>query len=139
MNFCCIRDFIINTKLQRSEPFSSKQIKIKHVKKKLFSMTSERKLSCTTSCETQFLQNFTKKKFMISSTQKTNTTPNKSPIINPVAPPKSPSSQNQPPNVSLKEGLMQDMNIDLESPFEGNAIYMVLTEENQLASEDQTS
>ena len=34
---------------------------------------------------------------------------------------------------------MQDMNIDLESPFEGNAIDMVLFEENQLASEDQTS
>ena len=34
---------------------------------------------------------------------------------------------------------MQDMNIDLESPFEGNAIDMVLTEENQLALEDQTS
>ena len=34
---------------------------------------------------------------------------------------------------------MQDMNIDLESPFKGNAIDMVLTEENQLASEDQTS
>ena len=32
-------------------------------------MTSERKLSRTTSPETQFLQNFTKKKFMISSTQ----------------------------------------------------------------------
>ena len=102
-------------------------------------MTSERKLSRTTSPETQFLQNFTKKKFMISSTQKTIATPNKSPTINPMAPLKSPSSQNQPPNVSLKEGLMQDMNIDLESPFEGNAIYMVLTEENQLASEDQTS
>ena len=69
MNFCCIRDFIVNTKLQRLEHFSSKQIKIKHVKKKLFSMTSERKLSRTTSPETQFLQNFTKKKFMISSTQ----------------------------------------------------------------------
>ena len=34
---------------------------------------------------------------------------------------------------------MQDMNIDLESPFEGNAIDMVLIEENQLASENQTS
>ena len=34
---------------------------------------------------------------------------------------------------------MQDMNIDLESPFKGNAIYMVLTNENQIASEDQPS
>ena len=34
---------------------------------------------------------------------------------------------------------MQDMNIDLESPFEGNAIDMMLTEENQIASKDQPS
>ena len=34
---------------------------------------------------------------------------------------------------------MQDMNIDLESPFEGNAIDMVLTNENQIESEDQPS
>ena len=34
---------------------------------------------------------------------------------------------------------MQDMNIDLESPFKGNAIYMVLTNENQIASKDQPS
>ena len=34
---------------------------------------------------------------------------------------------------------MQDMNIDLESPFKGNAIYMVLTNENQITSEDQPS
>ena len=32
------------------------------------SMTSEQKLRCTNSPETQFLQSFTKKKFMISST-----------------------------------------------------------------------
>ena len=103
------------------------------------SMTSEQKLRCTNSPETQFLQNFTKKKFMISSTQKTNATPNKSPIINPMSLPKSPSSQNNPPNVSVKEALMQDMNIDLKSPFEGNAIDMVLTNENQIESEDQPS
>ena len=46
------------------------------------SMTSEQKLRYTNSPKTQFLQNFTKKKFMISSTQKTNAMPNKSPIIN---------------------------------------------------------
>ena len=34
---------------------------------------------------------------------------------------------------------MQDMNIDLESPFEGNAIDMMLTDENQIASKDQPS
>ena len=34
---------------------------------------------------------------------------------------------------------MQDMNIDLESPFEGNAIDMVLIDENQITSEDQPS
>ena len=34
---------------------------------------------------------------------------------------------------------MQDMNIDLESPFEGNAINMMLTDENQIASKDQPS
>ena len=32
------------------------------------SMTSEQKLRCTNSPETQFLKSFTKKKFMISST-----------------------------------------------------------------------
>ena len=53
--------------------------------------------------------------------------------------PKSPSSQNKPPNISFKEALMQDMNIDLESPFEGNAIDMMLTDENQITSEDQPS
>ena len=49
---------------------------------------------------------------------------------------KSPSSQNKPPNISFKEALMQDMNTDLESPFEANAIDMVLTDENQITSED---
>ena len=34
---------------------------------------------------------------------------------------------------------MQDMNIDLESPFKGNAIDMVLIDENQIALEDQPS
>ena len=34
---------------------------------------------------------------------------------------------------------MQDMNIDLESPFKGNTIDMLLTDENQIASEDQPS
>ena len=34
---------------------------------------------------------------------------------------------------------MHDMNIDLESPFEGNIIDMVLIAKNQLASEEQTS
>ena len=34
---------------------------------------------------------------------------------------------------------MQDMNTDLESPFEANAIDMVLTDENQITSEDQSS
>ena len=34
---------------------------------------------------------------------------------------------------------MQDMNIDLESPFEGNAIDTMLTDENQIASKDQPS
>ena len=53
--------------------------------------------------------------------------------------PKSPSSQNKPPNISFKEALMQDMNIDLESLFEGNAIDMMLTDENQITSEDQPS
>ena len=102
-------------------------------------MTSEQKLRCTNTPKTQFLQNFTKKKFMNSSTQKTKAKPNKSPIINPMSPPKSPLSQKKPPNVSFKEALMQDMNIDLESPFEGNAIDTMLTDENQIASKDQPS
>ena len=34
---------------------------------------------------------------------------------------------------------MQDMNIDLESLFDGNAIDMMLTDENQITSEDQPS
>ena len=104
---------------------------------KVFSMTFAQKPSRANSLETQFLQNFTKKKFtkkrfMISTAPKTNATPIKSPITNPMALPISPSSQNQSPNVSFKEALMHDMNIDLESPFEGNIIDMVLIAENQL-------
>ena len=53
--------------------------------------------------------------------------------------PKSLSSQNKPPNISFKEALMQDTNIDLESLFEGNAIDRMLTDENQITSEDQPS
>ena len=53
--------------------------------------------------------------------------------------PKSPSSQNKPPNISFKEALMQDMNINLESLFKGNAIDRMLTDENQITSEDQPS
>ena len=34
---------------------------------------------------------------------------------------------------------MQDMNIDLESLFEGNAIDRMLIDENQITSEDQPS
>ena len=106
-------------------------------------MTSAQKPSHANTPETQFLQNFTKKKFtkknfMISTALKTNATPIKSPITNPMALPISLSSQNQSPNVSFKEALMHDMNIDLESPFEGNIIDMVLIAKNQLASEEQT-
>lgn len=97
-------------------------------------MTSEQKLRHTNSLETQFLQNYTKKKFMISPAQKTNSMPNKSPITNPMSPPKSPpKSQNKPSSISFKEALIQDMIIDLESPFEGNAIEMMLTDENWIA------
>ena len=34
---------------------------------------------------------------------------------------------------------MQDMSIDLESLFEGNAIDMMLIDENQITSEDKPS
>ena len=111
---------------------------------KVLSMTSAQKPSHANSPKTQFLQNFTKKKFtktkfMISTALKTNATPIKSPITNPMALPISLSSQNQSPNVSFKEALMHDMNIDLESPFEGNIIDMVLIAKNQLPLEEQTS
>ena len=59
----------MSTKKEKKKSMAQQMIHHKMTKKFMISsMTSEQKLRCTNSPETQFLKSFTKKKFMISST-----------------------------------------------------------------------